>query len=172
MHVSDDLLRRALATVLSEVLDGAGSEYAYLLNRGDAGLLRALDALSAEEASAVPAGGTASVAAHAEHLRYGLSLLNRWAAGEAPFEDADWAAAWEEPAVTESEWADRRAALRAEAAAWQRSFHARPTLTETELTEIVASAAHLAYHLGAIRQIAPDVRGPSAAENAERRAAG
>ena len=33
-------------------------------------------------------------------------------------------------------------------------------VTEVELTGMVASIAHLAYHLGAIRQIDKDARGP------------
>jgi hypothetical protein len=44
---------------------------------------------AAEEASAVPSGGGASIAAHVDHLRYGLELLNRWTRGEKPFADAD-----------------------------------------------------------------------------------
>ena len=55
-----------------------------VLNGGDTGLLRSLDHLSAAAASAPSAGGP-SIAAHVEHLRYGLSLMNRWAAGENPF---------------------------------------------------------------------------------------
>jgi hypothetical protein len=157
-----DLLRRALATVLGEILDGAAPDAGWLLNRRDPGLLRSLDTLTAEQASAVPPGGSSSIAAHADHLRYGLSLLNRWARGESPFADADWTASWRRLEVSTDEWDRLRDQLREEAGRWQEGF---PTLLqrgEEELTGAIAGAAHLAYHLGAIRQIDRATRGPTA----------
>jgi len=156
------LVERAIGTLLREVLDGARLDLAFFLNRNDEGLLRALDHLSAADASALPPSGAASVAAHVDHLRYHLSLLNRWSRGEQPFEDADWAASWRRTHVTDAEWAELRAGLRAEAAAWQGGIGALVHVGETELTGVIASVAHLAYHLGAIRQIDRSLRGPAA----------
>jgi len=34
-------------------------------------------------------------------------------------------------------------------------------VTDVELTGMIASVAHVAYHLGAIRQISKDSRGPT-----------
>jgi hypothetical protein len=86
---------------MSELVNGADpSARTYMLNRGDAGLLASLDRLSAAAASASRGGG-ASIAAHVEHLRYGLSILNRWAAGApAPWQDADWTASWQTTVVS------------------------------------------------------------------------
>jgi hypothetical protein len=159
-----DLVHRALATVLSEILDGAAPDAGWLLNRRDPGLLRSLDTLTAEQASAVPPGGSSSIAAHVDHLRYGLGLLNRWARGESPFGDADWTASWRRRDVSAEEWESLRAQLRAEAGEWQDAFGALPQRGEEELTGVIASAAHLAYHLGAIRQIDRATRGPTAEE--------
>jgi hypothetical protein len=54
------------------------------------GLLRSLDKLSADDASRSVNDG-ATIAAHAQHVRYGLSLMNRWAnEGGNPFADAKW----------------------------------------------------------------------------------
>src|SRR5688500_20241961 len=91
MHT--DAFGNVLPDLFSELVDGAPLDEAYMTNRGDAGLLRSLDRLSATAASKVTANGS-SIAAHVEHLRYGLSLMNRWAAGENPFDDADWSASW------------------------------------------------------------------------------
>lgn len=107
----------ALDTLFAELVEGVPGRASYVLNGGDAGLLASLDRLMAEAASAERPGGT-SIAAHAEHLRYALGLMNRWAAGGNPFADADWAGAWRHPAVTDEAWAGRRAALREEAARW------------------------------------------------------
>lgn len=152
---------RTLEILVSELLDGPPERGAYMLNSGDAGLLRSLDRLSAEAASAAPAGGS-SIAANVEHLRYGFSLMNRWAAGENPFEDADWSASWLRQTVTDGEWARLRADLRAEAYRWRDVLRAPREVGGIELNGMIGSIAHLAYHLGAIRQIDRATRGPAA----------
>lgn len=81
-----------LTTLFTELVDGATSPPPSMLNADDPGLLRSLARLSAAEAPAEPSG-TAPVAAHVAHLRFGLSLMNRWGAGKAnPFAGADRAA--------------------------------------------------------------------------------
>jgi len=151
----------ALARVFSELTVGTTPPGGYVLNRGDVGLLRSLDARSASDASKNVNGG-ATIAAHAQHLRYGLSLFNRWAAeGGNPFADATWDAAWKTSTVTEPEWQEIRDALRREAQQWLDGLASPREVTDLELTGLVASVAHLAYHLGAIRQIDKGTRGPT-----------
>ena len=82
-------IARTLSTLFGELVNGAAKDSGYMLNGGDEGLLRSLEKLSAEDASALTATGS-SIAAHADHLRYGLSLMNRWSQGENPFGSADW----------------------------------------------------------------------------------
>ncbi len=149
----------ALATLFTELVDGPPGETAYMLNQGDAGLLRSLDRLSARAASKSAEGG-ASIAAHVEHLRYGVSLMNRWVAGENPFRDADWSAAWRTREVTEEEWERLRAGLGDEAHRWLAALGVPREVDEMELSGVIGSIAHLAYHLGAIRQIDRGARGP------------
>jgi hypothetical protein len=151
----------ALARVFSELTVGTTPPGGYVLNRGDVGLLGSLDRLSASDASKNVNGG-ATIAAHAQHLRYGLSLFNRWAAeGGNPFADATWDAAWKTSTVTEPEWQEIRDALRREAQQWLDAMGSPREITDVELTGLVASVAHLAYHLGAIRQIDKGTRGPT-----------
>jgi len=151
----------SLAVLFGELVDGAATAGgAFILNTGDQGLLRALDALSADEASRGVNGG-ATVAAHAQHLRYGLSLMNRWAAeGGNPFADATWDEAWKTARVDERRWTEIRNGLRDEAHRWLATLASPRAVIEVEFTGMIASIAHLAYHLGAIRQIARDARGP------------
>ena len=104
----------ALTTLLAELLEGAPISGAYVLNRGDPGLHRSLDRLSSAAASEKHAGG-ASIAAHVDHLRYGLSLMNRWARGENPFADADWGMSWRRTRVDDDAWMQLRTGLREEA---------------------------------------------------------
>jgi hypothetical protein len=148
-----------LATLFSELVLGAPAAAGYILNGGDAGLLASLDRLSASAASAVTTTGS-SVASHVDHLRYGLSLMNRWSAGQNPFKDADWSISWKKPKVTDDEWRTLRSELRAEADHWLSSLRTPRDVQEIELNGMIGSVAHLAYHLGAIRQIDRALRGP------------
>src|SRR5262245_11298264 len=109
---------RTLARLFGELIDGVPSDGGFVLNTGDVGLLRSLDGLSAVEASGSVNEG-ATIAAHAQHVRYGLSLMNRWAVeGGNPFANAKWDEAWTLSTVGEIEWAEIRSGLRDEAHTW------------------------------------------------------
>jgi hypothetical protein len=161
MNTSD--LGNTLPTLFAELIDGAPQSEAYLLNRGDPGLLRSLDKLSATAASAITQTGS-SIAAQVDHLRYSLSLMNRWSAGENPFDDADWRASWRKTRVSAAQWKQLREELADEAHRWLDSLGKSREVSQTDLNSVVASVAHLAYHVGAIRQIDLTARGPSANE--------
>jgi hypothetical protein len=148
-----------LALLFGELVDGPATSTAYMLNTGDAGLLRSLNQLSAADASATVSGG-GSVAAHTDHLRYGLSLMNRWAIGEDRYRDADWGMSWRLSQVSDGEWRSLCGALADEAHRWHATLGTPRDVKESELSFMIASIAHLAYHLGAIRQIARNARGP------------
>jgi hypothetical protein len=154
-------LSGALGRLFAELVDGTqGPSGAYILNSGDIGLLQSLDKLSAADASRRANEG-ATIAAHAEHVRYGLSLMNRWAAeGGNPFANALWDEAWKVSDVDTARWQEIRNGLRDEAHRWLNALSTPRDAADVELTGMIASIAHLAYHLGAIRQIARETRGP------------
>jgi hypothetical protein len=144
----------AVSKLLREVFDGPPANEAYILNPGDPGLLGQLDTLDAAAASARPMPGRTTIAGHVNHVLYGLTLLNRWAGGEPyPWADADWDEAWKTTAVTIEQWKTLRETFRREAANWQRSYAARREWDDISAACAIASLAHTAYHLGAIRQI-------------------
>ena len=158
-----DALPRSLETLFRELLDGPADDAAFMLNAKDPGLLRSLDKLSAAAASAVPPSGGASIAAHVHHVQYGLSLMNRWHRGEAnPWASADWTESWKHNAVQEAEWKALRDTMRTEARAWLEAIRTPRGYSLMELNGVISSIAHLAYHLGAIRQIDRSIRGPAA----------
>jgi hypothetical protein len=157
------LLHQTLGALFSELIDGAADEAAWMLNPKDEGLLRSLDKLTASAASAVPVNGGASIAAHVDHVRYGLSLMNRWSRGEPnPWATADWTASWARTSVTDEQWKALRQELAAEARAWREALRVPRDYSPIELNGVVASIAHLAYHVGAMRQIDRAIRGPLA----------
>jgi len=151
---------KVMALLFSELVEGAPQNNAYVLNGGDAGMLRSLDRLSAADASRSVHDG-ATVAAHVRHVRYGLSLMNRWASeGGNPFATADWSEAWKTTDVDEATWKQIRQELKNEAEQWLPRLEAPRDVMDVELNGMVASVVHLAYHLGAIRQIDKSARGP------------
>ena len=160
-----------LSTLFNELVHGSPDVSAptYVLNQGDRGLLASLNGLDAAAASASRDGP--SIAAHVGHLRYGLSLLNRWAGGSSPpWPDMDWTMSWRKNVVSEAEWQALRDDLRHEADAWVEALHTPREATDTEAGWMAASVAHLAYHMGAIRQINRATRGPTAEDEARAQA--
>ena len=159
MNTND--ISQSLTTLFSELVRGAPpGGGAFVLNSGDAGLVKSLEKLSASHASHSVNGG-ATIAAHAQHLRYGLSLMNRWASeGGNPFADAKWDEAWKVSQVNDDEWSEIRTGLRDESERWLGTLGAPRDVAMVELNGMIASIAHLAYHLGAMRQIDKSARGP------------
>ena len=154
MTAADSVFRRAVSAMLMELFDGPPGQEAYVLNPGDPGLLRQLDALDAAAASKRPMPGKTTVASHADHLLYGLAILNRWAAGEAnPWAGADWNGSWQRPAVTDAQWNALRASLRQEVEKWKAAVTARAEWDDMAASAALSTCAHTAYHLGAVRQI-------------------
>lgn len=154
-------VKSALTRLWTELVDGTtGQDGAFVLNSGDIGLRRSIDKLSASDASRSTNDG-ATIAAHVQHVRYGLSLMNRWASeGGNPFADAKWDEAWKTSAVDEPAWTEIRRAFADEARRWTTALRSPREVTEVELAGMIGSIVHLAYHLGAIRQIDKQTRGP------------
>jgi hypothetical protein len=155
-----DGLTGILDNLFGELMHGVSGAGGFMLNTGDRGLLRSLERISAAEASALTSTGS-SIAAHVGHVSYGLSLMNRWSKGENPFADANWSAAWRKTSVTDSEWEALRIQLRDEGARWLAVLRTPREVQDLELSGMIGSIAHLAYHLGAIRQINSKIRGPA-----------
>ena len=108
-----DIFQRAMVKLLAEIFEGPPGGEAYILNPGEPGLLRQLESIDAAAASSRPMPGKTTIAAHVDHVCYGLSLLNRWSTGEAhPWATADWDASWKRGTVDEGQWRTLRDNLR------------------------------------------------------------
>ena len=66
--------------------------------------------------------------------------------------------------MTEAEWEALRIGLRDEATRWLVVLRTSREVEGIELSGLIGSIAHLAYHMGAIRQINSSVRGPAEGE--------
>ncbi len=150
-------LPSSLGTLLHEVLEGPAETGAFVLNRGDKGLLASLDALraSCQRASRQPRVGRRARGPPALRAR-APQPVGPWAD---PWSTADYSASWQRDQVTEDQWRTLREGLKKEAHDWMAFAVRRQNWDEQALTEALASVVHLAYHLGAIRQMAPATKG-------------
>ena len=154
MTATDSVFQRALSNMLTEIFNGPPSQEAYVINPGDPGLLRQLDTIDANTASKPTMPGRSTIAAHVDHLEFGLAILNRWMSGEAnPWAGADWNGSWQRTTVTEDQWRTLRDNLRRAAETWRQLVAARTAWDNMSAAAALSTAAHTAYHLGAIRQI-------------------
>src|SRR5262245_6184927 len=154
MTTGDSVVPRALANMLAEIFDGPPGQEAYVLNPGDPGLLRQLDTIDAKTASTPPTPAQKSIAAHVDHVQFGLAILNRWAAGEEnPWAGADFNGSWQRTSVDEDRWRALRDGLRREVDQWKEAVAARTAWDDMNAAAGLSTVAHTAYHLGAIRQI-------------------
>ena len=153
MNDTDSIFHEAITKLLIEVFEGPPGDEAYILNPGDPGLLKQLESISATTASKAPTPGKPPLAAHADHVHYGLSLMVRWVAGEEnPWASADWNASWKITGVSEEEWRTLIRNLRQASTAWRDAASRRKEWGPVDAAGAISTVAHTAYHLGAIRQ--------------------
>jgi hypothetical protein len=78
----------------------------------------------------------------------------------------DFTASWRRSVVSEAEWQSLRDELRREVEAWAIVLRTPRNVSDVEAGWMAGSVVHLAYHLGAIRQIDRATRGPTAEDEA------
>ncbi len=158
-HATDDhsnnnettrVFRSAVLALLDELFD---THHGMVLDEGTS-LLPTLSSLSAEQASRAIVGGGASIAAHADHIRYYLDVLEAFVQGR-KFGPVDWGEIWRTVnTVTDDEWMGIQARL-------MESYGRVKTMVmekeswggEREIGGAIGIVVHTAYHLGAIRQM-------------------
>lgn len=126
-------------------LDGTGAD-----GSGNHGLLSTLASLSAAQASEKTVLGQ-SVAAHAAHTAFHMEVAVRWARGErGPF---DWKGSFGSGTVDEAAWQALQARVRAAYEGVAALARDTESWTEDAAGGLAGVLAHVAYHLGSIRQL-------------------
>jgi uncharacterized damage-inducible protein DinB len=121
-------------------------------NRENSGLLGMLEGISARAASTPPGHGLNTIAAHAGHLLYALSLALRSLQGEDAYAGAKWAESWGTQTVDEASWQGLRAGLRRVHEGLLAALRTGPVLDDPLVLQgVIALVGHGAYHLGAIQ---------------------
>jgi hypothetical protein len=149
---------RAMVTEIGDDPPNPSSTW-IVSNEPGSGLLGTLETLDAAAASAVPAGCTHSIAGHAGHIAFVLDLFVCAARGESPYASANWDDSWRTTRVDERAWRDLRNRLRElHRLTLEALAKGPPAVDQAIITGGVALPAHLAYHLGAVRQLAVIVK--------------
>jgi hypothetical protein len=143
-----ETFRGGLLMVLDELFENVHS---YVLDPGTS-LFETLATISAEEASRPVSPQSANLAAQVNHVRFYMDSLMAGLASGWTGERPDWPSSWQVGEVTEEEWADLVARLRA---TYEQILHFARTSEAWDINFVggaFALVAHCAYHLGEIRQ--------------------
>jgi len=157
--IDTGIAARQLLSVLREAVEGPSGTWTYFIDkRPDAGLLGALGTVSSEGASRV--WGDTSIAAHAHHIAFAMAASA--AAIEGDQTPVDWKESWRVGSVDETAWKDLVARVGREYRRLHGAVEARASSSGEAFGEAVGSIAHVAYHLGAIRQKVVSLRASEA----------
>jgi hypothetical protein len=132
-------------------LPGQGTQY---LDHSS-GIRSTLAQVNAEQASRRP-DGHPSIAAHARHMNFHMRVTSEWIEGD--HSKRDWPASFEPQTVTEAEWKQLKQDLEASRGELVRVLQSLTPERFDEEGAAMGAIAHLAYHLGAIRQLLHRVR--------------
>lgn len=135
--------------VLREALEGSPSNGSYFTDPGPGGgLLPTLAKLTAEQASR-PLAGT-SIAAHAGHVMFALEASIAWISGDrAP---RDWRQSWLTNTVDDETWQSLQREIRRRYELAQTAVQRESVNSAEAFGGSLGLIAHIAYHLGAIKQ--------------------
>lgn len=147
-----NVLFREIEELMRETFEGGrpGEGTRYLDH--DSGILNTLRGLSAAQASR-PNGNHPSVAAHVRHMMFHLKVAYEWIGGD--HSKRDWKGSFLPQTVTPEEWSGLLTQIVETKAEYLRVLQA---LSQDRLIPeggAMGVIAHLAYHLGAIRQLLP-----------------
>jgi hypothetical protein len=154
MMTSDGVTSQLLA-VLKETIEGPGESGSFFLDP-NTGLLQTLETLSLdklglERAFASPAPGRPSIAAHVKHTSFHLHAICAWPRGD--HSRRDWPSSFVLENHDAATWATLLEELKFEYADFQSVIREFATESDEALGGAVGGIVHVAYHLGAIRQL-------------------
>lgn len=138
-----------LTEIWDELLRG-DAEPTYVIDPGGCGWAPTLAGLTAAQASrALPSGTT--IAAHAAHAAAYLEFFEGVILDQHP--SVDWPATFHPATVDDDAWRALQQRLQGAAARVAALMQGNPAWQPLHVRGALANLAHLAYHLGAIRQL-------------------
>ncbi|MBX3117564.1 MAG: DinB family protein [Fimbriimonadaceae bacterium] len=145
--------QQATTTLLRECFEGVpqSQDYSWFIQRNEA-LFDSFDSVTAEQASTHPAPDCSTIAAHTYHILFAMRWANNLQGGPEPV--GTWETSWDKQSVNEAEWKELVATVRSECNSFVAWFEKNEDWSdEDNLIGALNVLPHMAYHLGAIRQL-------------------
>jgi hypothetical protein len=120
----------------------------YTDNKPDAGFIGLLEGLSAADVSR-PIAGT-SIVSHVHHVVFSLIEATAFISGD--HSHKDWNESWRINSVNDAEWAQMLNHMRASFLSLRNAIRENAARDILAIGSTVGVLAHMAFHLGAIRQ--------------------
>jgi hypothetical protein len=144
-----DIVLGQLEAVVREALEGSPERWSYFTDSGQkGGFFGTLTPLTAADAS-LPLAGT-SIAAHVHHVAWGMDATAAWIRGDR--KARDWKESWKITSVNEEAWTRLVGELRRQYDHLRQTIQSHALDGEEAFGGALGALAHLAYHLGAVRQ--------------------
>ena len=144
---------KALSIMFRESFEGMPTPEEQVFLDRDAGIFMTLGRLDAEQASAEINSNT--IAAHCEHARFYLELLDNYLNKD--FRILDFKQSWRIKIVDEDEWDALRENVSRTYRKVSETFEKNEEWALDSITVAMGIVAHTAYHLGSIRQMAKNL---------------
>jgi hypothetical protein len=142
-----------LLAVLKETIEGPGEGGSFFLdpNTGLLQTLETLETLSLERAFVSAAPRRPSIAAHVKHTSFHMNAICAWPRGD--HSRRDWPSSFVLENHDAATWTALLEELKFEYADFQSVIREFATESDEALGGAVGGIVHVAYHLGAIRQL-------------------
>ena len=148
-EIGMDVVLGQILGVLAEAFEGPQQNWSYFTDSGrDSGLLGTLGRMSALEASRVL--GRTSIAAHVHHVIFGLEASAAWIEGDRT--TRKWSESWSLMEADDAEWLHMQEALKSGYRDMRKDIELFAASSAEAMGGVIGALAHVAYHLGAIRQ--------------------
>ncbi len=137
--------------VLREAFEGPAQRWSYFTDHGpEGGLFGTLAVISSEDASRGGERGGRTIAAHVYHVNFAMNVSAAWIRGDRT--PRNWRESWHVNRVDEMAWQRLLEDLRVGYRDLRQAIESHGASTEEAAGGAIGAIAHLAYHLGAIRQ--------------------
>jgi hypothetical protein len=148
--IPSKILVKQLKNLLQEGIQGPQKEWSYFTDPGSNGFLGTTGELNSTSASKTSGPNDNSVASHTWHLCFALNATSDWIQGKKS--SHEWEKSWRIQKVNDRDWSELQSKLRQE---YEEFYHLIETVDlsdEKVIGGVIGTIAHIAYHLGAIRQ--------------------
>lgn len=152
MSLSGREITAQLLTLLDEAFDNTKASWTfYTESSSTAGFFGALSATSAENANRSPLG--TSLAAEIQHVIFAMKATATLIRGEAVSADAEqWRESWQVSELDETAWREMQSSLRRTHEELREVIKRCSTANKESFAHASGIVAHVAYHLGAVKQ--------------------